>query len=325
MSLYRTGLPQLEGQPFLTDGGIETTLIFHDGFDLPDFAAFHLLKDERGATALTRYFERYADLARRFGTGLILESPTWRASADWGDRLGYSRAGLAHANRASIRMLEQLRNRMQHGEPVVISGCVGPRGDGYVATNVMSAAEAETYHREQIEVFADTDADMVSAITMNYSAEAIGIARAARRFKLPVAVAFTVETDGKLPTGQPLGEAIDEVEQATAGYVSYFMLNCAHPSHFAAILAKGEPWTARIRGLRANASHKSHAELNGSVELDIGNPDELAYAYASLRRGPLRNLNVLGGCCGTDERHIERIARECVPLIARRMSAARSV
>lgn len=321
MARYRGGLPQLEGQPFLTDGGIETTLIFHDGLELPDFAAFHLLRDQQGSAALARYFQGYADLARRFDTGLILESPTWRASSDWGKRLGYSQAELAGANRDAIRMLEMLRARMPRQTPAVISGCVGPRGDGYVATNAMSAAEAESYHRPQIETFAATQADMVCAMTMNYAEEAVGIVRAARRFGLPVAISFTVETSGSLPTGQSLAQAIREVDEVTAGYTSYFMLNCAHPSHFANVLAADAPWVARIRGLRPNASRKSHAELNESAELDTGDPGELASAYADLLGGPLQRLNILGGCCGTDHRHVRHIAVRCIPVIAQRCAA----
>jgi len=314
MSRYRQQLPQLNGKPFLTDGGIETTLIFQDGLVLPYFAAFHLLREEHGAAALTRYFRNYAGIASRFGAGLILESATWRASADWGQRLGYSTEQLAEANREAIRLLERLRGELVHGKPVVISGCVGPRGDGYVPSQAMSATEAEAYHRAQIETFAKTAADMICAITMNYSAEATGIVRAARRSAMPVAVSFTVETDGRLPTGQPLREAIEEVDEATAGYAGYYMLNCAHPEHFAGAFDGDDAWSARIRGVRANASRQSHAELNEAAELDSGNPGELARAYAALRRGPLRGMNVFGGCCGTDHRHVERIAEQCIPL-----------
>lgn len=315
MSRYRSALPQLEGGPFLTDGGIETTLIFLDGLDLPDFAAFYLLRTEPGTAALQKYFRAYAAIAARFNVGLILESATWRASADWGARLGYSSAALADANRAAIRLLEQIRDEIAHRQPVVISGCVGPRGDGYVPSHAMSVAEAADYHRDQVETFADTAADMVCAITMNYAAEAVGITRAAQRAGMPVAIAFTVETDGNLPTGQPLEAAIREVDEDTAGYPGYYMLNCAHPAHFERALVAGEPWTARIRGLRANASRKSHAELNESTELDIGDPAELASLYAQLRRKQLPHLNVMGGCCGTDHRHLECIAEACVPLI----------
>jgi len=304
---HRNALPQLDGGLFITDGGLETSLIFNDGLALPDFAAFLLLKDEDGKAALRRYYGAYAAIAARFGTGLILESATWRASADWGERLGYSRRELIEANRSAIRLLEDFRQARS-----VISGCVGPRGDGYQPTRVMSAEAAADYHREQIGTFAGAGADMVSAITMNYVEEAIGIAQASKDAGMPAAISFTVETDGRLPTGQPLGEAIEQVDAATRAYPSYYMLNCAHPEHFEKAL-RG-PWTARIRGLRANASRKSHAELNDSTELDIGDPAELGGQYAELRQYLLPRLNVMGGCCGTDYRHVEKIAAACTPL-----------
>jgi homocysteine S-methyltransferase len=311
MTAHRRSLPQLGDEFFLTDGGIETTLIFLEGLELPDFAAFDLLRRKDGEAALQKYFLTYAALATRFATGLVLESATWRASADWGTRLGYDAAELATANRRAIELLEAIRGELRsHPRPIVISGCVGPRGDGYNPAQTMSEHDAEAYHAAQIQTFRDTAADMVTAITMNYVAEAIGIARAAERHGMPVAISFTVETDGRLPTGQPLGAAIEAVDAATSRSAAYYMVNCAHPTHFEHVLLEGEPWVRRVRGLRANASRKSHAELNESPELDIGDPDELAEQYAALRRR-LPHLTVMGGCCGTDERHIERIAAAC--------------
>lgn len=314
MTRHRNGLPQLAGAFFLTDGGIETTLIFHEGLTLPDFAAFHLLKNPEGEASLRRYFRTYAEIAKRLGTCLILESATWRANADWGQKLGYTPAGLASANRRAVRLLEELRSEYETDQtPVVISGCLGPRGDGYVPDRAMSAQEAEAYHRPQIETFANTTAEMVCAITINYVEEAVGIACAAQRADMPVAISFTVETDGKLPTGQTLKSAIEQVDDATSGYPSYYMINCAHPTHFVGVLAEGEPWVKRIRGLRANASRMSHAQLNEASELDAGNPTELAQEYADLKKR-LPQLNVMGGCCGTDHRHIEQIGSACLPL-----------
>ena len=144
MAGYRTALPQLGGTMFLTDGGIETTLIFHEGLDLPDFAVFDLLRRPGGEAALRKYFGTYAALAKRFGVGLVLESATWRASADWGARLGYTREALAEANRGAIRLLEGLRGEVEDGmTTAVISGCVGPRGDGYTPGHTMSEKDAE--------------------------------------------------------------------------------------------------------------------------------------------------------------------------------------
>jgi S-methylmethionine-dependent homocysteine/selenocysteine methylase len=310
---YRSALPQLSGDVFLTDGGIETTLIFLDGLELPYFAAFHLLKDDAGTAALRKYFTAYAALARRLGTGFVLESATWRASADWGEKLGYSRDAIVDANRKAVTLLHAIRDAHEGGATrMVVSGCIGPRGDGYDPDAFMSADEAERYHALQATTFRDADADMVTAITMTYPNEAIGLTRAARAAGMPVAISFTVETDGRLPNGQPLGAAIEEVDAATASAPAYYMINCAHPTHFAGVLAQGAGWTSRIRGLRANASTKSHAELDQATELDAGNPAELAAQYRDLR-ATLANLTVLGGCCGTDQRHVEAIARAVSP------------
>jgi S-methylmethionine-dependent homocysteine/selenocysteine methylase len=313
---YRDALPQLGGDLFLTDGGIETSMIALEGLDLPEFAAFPLLDSPQGAVALRRYFRSYVEVARRHGTGLILESATWRASADWGAKLGFAPGAIADLNRRAISLLEEVRDEPDAGETrIVVSGCVGPRRDGYDAAGALSAAEAERYHGAQIETFAGTAADMVAALTLTYAEEATGIARAAARAGLPVAISFTVEIDGRLASGQSLGAAVEAVDEATDGYPSYFMINCAHPSHFCAVLDRGEPWTARVRGLRANASRLSHAELDELAEPDAGDPEELGREYAPLKRR-LPQLNVFGGCCGTDQRHLEHIAAALAPLFA---------
>lgn len=311
MAKYRHHLPQLDGGLYLTDGGIETTLIFHEGLELPDFAAFHLLRDLTGTAALRRYFQRHAEIARAHGTGFIFESATWRASPDWGAKLGYSNEALAEANRKAIDLLAVLRDELETGRStMVISGCIGPRGDGYDPGEVMTPSEAEAYHSFQARVFAGTEADLITAITMTNTPEAIGLARAARRAGMPVVISFTLETDGRLPTGQPLGEAIREVDGATGRAPAYYMVNCAHPTHFAPVL-EAAPWAERLRGIRANASKRSHAELDAAPDLDDGDPVELGADYAALR-ARLPWINVLGGCCGTDHRHIEAICGACL-------------
>jgi S-methylmethionine-dependent homocysteine/selenocysteine methylase len=312
MTRYRTQLPQLSSDLFLTDGGLETTLIFHQGINLPDFAAFDLLKQPIGYQILQNYYRTYANLAREYGVGFILESATWRSNPDWGTKLGYNREALAEINRKAIAMLHDIRNEYETDKTkMVISGCLGPRGDGYNPSDLMTAAEAEQYHLPQIETFKQADADLVTAITMNYVEEAIGIARAAQSIGMPVVISFTVETDGKLPTSQPLKEAIAQVDTLTDQAPAYYMINCAHPTHFSNVLAAGEPWIERIRGIRANASIRSHAELNDSETLDAGNPTELGSQYRELKH-KLKHLNVLGGCCGTDHRHVEAMCKACV-------------
>lgn len=314
MARYRNHLPQLSNDLFLTDGGIESTLIFHEGFELPEFAAFDLLNHHAGYKALQKYFRTYAALARKYEVGLILESATWRANPDWGAKFGYSSADLTEMNRKAIALLQGIRSEYETEQSrMVISGCLGPRGDGYIPANVMTADEAEHYHRAQIETFRDADADLVTAITMNYAEEAIGITRAAQLVGMPVVISFTVETDGNLPTGQTLKDAIAQVDQATHQAPAYYMINCAHPTHFADVLSENEPWLERIRGIRANASTKSHAELNELETLDDGNPEELGCQYHEIL-DKLPHVNVLGGCCGTDHRHVEAICKACLPV-----------
>jgi S-methylmethionine-dependent homocysteine/selenocysteine methylase len=313
MPKYRSNLPLLSDKLFLTDGGLETTLIFHEGIELPHFAAFDLLRTPEGVQTLRRYYARHAAIAEANGLGFILESPTWRASADWGQRLGYAKSALAALNRRAIALMVDLREGCESpGSPMVISGCVGPRGDGYDPGRMMSPDEAEAYHAAQIGIFADSEADLVTAVTMTYAEEAIGIARAAARARMPVAISFTLETDGRLPTGQSLKDAVAAVDAATARAPLYYMINCAHPTHFSHVLATGEPWLTRLRGLRANASKRSHAELDAAPDIDAGDPIELGAEYRALRRR-LPWINVLGGCCGTDHRHVQAICAACLP------------
>lgn len=307
---HRHRLPQLDAaRPFLADGGLETTLIFHRGLDLPCFAAFDLLKDDGGRHELRTYFDPYVDLARERGVGFVLDTATWRANPDWAGQLGYSLDELDAANRSAVALAEDVRAAGEaKGTPIVINGVVGPRGDGYDPGALMSPDEAQAYHARQVAAFADSAADMVTAVTMTNADEAIGVARAARAHDLPAAISFTLETDGRLPDGQPLRVAIERVDAETGGSVAYYMINCAHPSHFAGVLEEEGAWRERIGGLRANASAKSHAELDEALELDEGNPAALGAEHGALRRR-LGAVAVLGGCCGTDCRHVEAIGR----------------
>jgi S-methylmethionine-dependent homocysteine/selenocysteine methylase len=314
MAKYRHNLPQLGNHIFLTDGGLETTLVFHQGLELPEFAAFDLLKSEAGYKILENYYRTYIQLAHAYNVGFILESATWRANPDWGIKLGYELERLVDLNQTAIALLMDLRAQSETSQcPMVISGCVGPRGDGYLPTQAMSIPDAADYHRVQIETLRDAGADLVTAMTINYVEEAIGITQAAQAAEIPVVISFTVETDGKLPTGQTLKAAIEQVDTVTHQGPVYYMINCAHPSHFADCLATNEPWLERIRGIRANSSTKSHAELNESESLDEGNPAELGQQYQQLRE-QFPQITILGGCCGTDDRHIAAICKACLPV-----------
>ena len=304
---FRTDLPQLHGDVFIADGGLETYLYFKKGFELPEFASFVLLESPAGRKALEDYFGDFWVIAQKYGTGAVFETPTWRANPDWGEKLGYDLSQLEQVNGDSVELLSLLRARSEGGGAIVISGAIGPRGDGYKATTSMAPSEARDYHSWQVSVLAETDADLASAFSLNYADEATGIVLAARQCEMPVVISFTVETDGNLVTGQPLGDAIRQVDGATGGHASYFMVNCAHPTHFESQLSVADAWRERVRGVRANASSMSHAELDVAEELDEGDPAELASQYRRLQE-ELPGLRVVGGCCGTDHVHVAAIA-----------------
>ena len=305
-------LPQLSAPLTVTDGGLETTLVYQHGIDLPDFAAFPLLDTEAGRAALAAYYEPYLDLGRRLGVAVIVDTPTWRANLDWGARLGYDPIRLAAVNRRAVEFVRELATSGPGG-PVehVVDGVVGPRGDGYVVGETMSASEAAAYHGLQARAFAEAGAAMMTAVTMTYVDEAIGVARAASSVGLPVVISFTVETDGALPSGEPLGDAIARVDDATDGAPAYYMVNCAHPTHFAEQLTPGAGWLTRVKAIRANASRCSHAELDVATELDRGDVADLAGWYRRLH-SILPDLRVVGGCCGTDHEHVTAIAEALV-------------
>ncbi|OXA75878.1 homocysteine S-methyltransferase [Flavobacterium aquidurense] len=307
-------LPNESDDIFLTDGGLETTLIFLEGFELPYFAAFDLLKESKGYDAIKNYYSRYLKIAKKYKTNFILESPTWRTNPDWIEKIGYSGNQLAELNEKAVKLLVDLKTEFENKiDSILISGCVGPRGDGYAPDNCMTTQEAQHYHGQQIKTLSQTAVDFISALTMNYAEEAIGIVEAAASFDLPVVISYTVETDSKLPTGMSLKEAIEKADKNVSVPPLYFMINCAHPTHFLNELKEHakEEWVKRIKGIRANASCKSHAELDEAIELDRGVPKDLGEEYKKLKDS-FPHLNVFGGCCGTDEEHIVEIMDQII-------------
>lgn len=312
MAKYRNDLPHSSGEVLLTDGGLETTLIFDNEIDLPLFASYPLLDHEAGRSALKQYYRHYVNVAINHGVSIVLDTPTWRASADWGAKLGHDTEALNRLNTKAVELLQEVRSESEsESTKIVISGNLGPRGDGYDPGDMMSSAAAKSYHQAQINTFAEAGADLITVLTMTYVDEAIGIAQAAQESHMPIVVAFTVETDGKLPSGQSLRDAIEQVDAATDSSVLCFGINCAHPEHFDDVLNPSEEWVKRVGLLRANASRMSHDELDNSEELDSGNPEELGRQFADLRKR-VPSLLVLGGCCGTDHRHIREIAAACL-------------
>ena len=314
MSKYRNNLPQLSGGLFISHGGLETSLVYREKVSLPCFASFHLLNEKSKYEWIRNYLKTFVNIAEKYNVGYILESNTWRANPDWITKLGYSNEDFIYFNKKSIELLEDIRNEYNTDKiPIILNGCIGPRSDGYNPSFLMTSGQAKEYHSKQIEIFSQTNADMITAFTLTYSEEAIGIVQAAKQFQMPIAISFTLETDGNLPTGQSLKDAIQTVDKATENGPIYYLINCVHPCYFINLFNSNEDWTLRIHGIRGNASKKTHEELDNSKELDSGNPEEFAEYYLQLLY-KLKNFNILAGCCGTDYRHAEQICKLCTPL-----------
>lgn len=292
----------------LSDGGLETTLIFDRGVELPQFAAFPLVEDDEGRALLREYWQPYLDLALARGVGFDVDTATWRANRDWATLLGYDARALHAANRDAASFARSLADRLPDGR---VTGVVGPRGDGYVVADEMTAEQATDYHRDQVRALVDGGVDQVAAMTLGYAAEAVGVARACAETGVRAVVSFTVETDGLLPDGTTLRAALETVDAETDASPAGYLVNCAHPTHLAGALTDG-PWLERIVGLRANASAMSHAELDAAEELDAGDPSDLANRYRDLL-DVLPRLDLVGGCCGTGVPHVDAIARVCLP------------
>jgi homocysteine S-methyltransferase len=287
---------------YVSDGGLETDLIFHHGVDLPEFAAYPLLNTSEGRGLLRSYFEGYAAIAERAGAGLRLESPTWRANPDWGAALGDDAGALDRVNQGAIGFLREIAEDWgDRISDIRVVGMVGPRGDGYAAGSASNADEAAEYHAAQVVSFAAAGADEVEALTMTDTYEALGVARAAEAAGVPAVLSFTVETDGRLPDGTALGDAVSTIDRDTPP--AYFMVNCAHPQHVLPALEGAGPWVDRVRGVRSNASTQSHAELDEAESLDEGDLGVLVPAHRELEKH-LPALEIVGGCCGTDARHV---------------------
>lgn len=293
---------------FLSDGGLETFLIFDKGYELPCFSAAVLLNTEQGQADLTAYFERFIGIAKSAGRGFVMDAPTWRAGTAWAGPLGQTLKEVMATNARAVSFVATLRAKHETDDcPILINGLVGPAGDAYAPDTEIAAQDALLIHAPQIHALGKAGVDMISAMTFTHAQEAIGIVQAAKEIDVPIVIAFTLETDGRLPSGQSLADAIAEVDAATGDGPAYYMINCAHPDHFRDVLDTNAAWTLRIGGIRSNASRMSHSELDAAEELDDGDPVELGQLSAELAMR-LPNIRVIGGCCGTDHRHVGCIA-----------------
>jgi S-methylmethionine-dependent homocysteine/selenocysteine methylase len=301
--------PRLENKFYLTEGGTETDVLYKWGFELPEFAMFPLLDDPKADQVIRDIYRRYFDVAEKHDTGMLIVGHDYRASPDWGAKLGYTPEGLADMERRTIGFLDSIRREYEDRvSDVYIAGGVGPRGDAYGTGGGITEAEAEDYHSVQLTTLKSTPADMAIALTINNIAEAVGIVRAAESIDIPIGISLTLTTEGRLGSGPTLRDAIETIEEKTNGAAAWFGTNCSHPLEFASALADDGPWRDRLRYVRPNAAKMDKVALCKLGHLEDGDPVELGEQMGGVaRRFP--RADILGGCCGTDERHLGEIAK----------------
>lgn len=301
--------PRLEGKFYLTEGGTETEVLYKWGFELPEFAMFPLLDDPKADDVIRNMFRRYLDVAAEQNTGVLLNGHDYRASPDWGAKLGYSDEGLREMQRRTIQFLDEMRAEYaDRVSDVYIAACIGPRGDAYGTGGEITADEAEDYHSVQMQNLDGTAADMAVAATFNNVPEAIGVIRAASGVGMPIGVSLTLTPEGRLRSGPTLREAIETVDEATASAAAWFGTNCAHPIEFEDALTDEGPWLDRLRYIRPNAAKMDKIALCSLGHLEDGDPVELGEQMGEIARR-LPRADIIGGCCGTDERHLSEIAQ----------------
>lgn len=304
------GFPaQRQGVRFLTEGGQETEIMYKFGHELPEFAMYPLLENAAAMAELKGMYERVLDVAATHGFAVMLTGLDYRASPDWGAKLGYSREALANALIQSIEFLREV-SRPYQGQisEIKIGGMTGPRGDAYSLNKSITAEEAEDYHSFHTEVVKRAGVSFTSAVTFNSVPEAIGAARAAAKLDMPIYISFTLDSNHRLKSGPSLKEAIETVDrEAGVAKPDFYGLNCSHPLEFEPALEPGD-WIKRVRSLRPNASAKDKMELCTIGHLEDGDPVDLGLRMGALaRRYP--HIDIWGGCCGTWDKHLNQIAK----------------
>lgn len=293
---------------FMINGGLETTLIYKYNLELPFFSCIDLFKNVNTKKIIYQYYLEYLKVAQKYNSFIIIDTPTWRFNKDWASKLGYNEIELLNRNKEAVVLISKLKNDYNN---IIISGKIGPKYEGYFISEKMSIEESKNYHSTQIKTFSELNIDIITASAMNYVEEAIGISYSAKDKSIPLVISFTLNNDSKLPSGMALEDAINYIDYITNEYPIYYMINCVHPKYFIELLRinKDKKWINRIRGIRPNASSKSHEELEKLNKLDSGNIDELAN-YCKEIKNICPNINIFGGCCGTNINHVESIYKK---------------
>jgi homocysteine S-methyltransferase len=306
---YQTTFPVRSGEAlFLTEGGIETELMYKWRFELPHVAVFPLLDNPDAVAVMRGIYRRSLDVAAAHGMSAMLTGLDYRASPDWGGLPGYSQEALVEANHQAIDFLRELAREYNDDLPrVLVGGIIGPRGDAYELNRTITADAAEDYHATQLTTLKQADVDFAAAMTFNNIPEAIGVARAATTIGVPLVISLTVDSTSRLKSGPTVAEAVETIDAETDGAPACYMLNCSHPVEFEPGLTDGD-WIRRLRGFRPNASKMEKIALCQIGHLEEGDPVELGRLMGDLaRRYP--HMDIWGGCCGTGTVHLGEIAK----------------
>jgi S-methylmethionine-dependent homocysteine/selenocysteine methylase len=305
--------PQKDGRIYLSEGGTETEISYKYGFELPEFAMFPLLDNPEAVSQMQGMYRKYLDVVAKHGMCALIGGLDYRASPDWGKLLGYSPQGLAEANHKSIDFLREVASEYASDIPeILIQGLIGPRGDAYERNISISENEAEDYHSIQLTTLKEANVDLALAITFNNVSESIGVARAAKKIGVPLAISLSLDSTSKLNSGPSLAEAITTIDAETDLAPEFYLINCSHPLEYEPAIESGD-WINRVRGVRPNASKMEKIELCQIGHLEDGDPVELGAQCGDLaRRYP--HMDIWGGCCGTWDTHLDQIAKNILAI-----------
>lgn len=304
------------GTPIITDGGIETRIMFETNLSMdPELQVAALVPDPDGAAALRSIYESYIKAAGEFGLPIVIGTPTFRASLNFARRAGHGgEESVRELNVGAVRLLRQLREDSDH-RPIFIAGVIGPSGDAYTPGDALGAPEAAAYHRLQTEVLAEEGVEFLFAPTFPAVDEALGVAMAMGRSGLPYVVSFVLDTAGRVLDGTPLTAAIERIDNEALPPPLYYSISCVYPDVAARALEDAardsKTLVGRIAELKANGSPLGTDELVRLDHIEATPPEPFAELLWSLHEShPV--LRVIGGCCGTDDRHIRALAERMV-------------
>ncbi len=266
--------------------------------------------EEKKRQALSKIIRQYIDIGKRYDIPLLLSTPTWRANKERIDNAGF---GDNDVNGDNFRFLESLKNSYgAYSQKIFICGLMSCRGDAYKPEEALSVKDAATFHAWQAQQLAKTSVDFILGATLPALSEAQGLASALAQTKKPYVLSFVLRPEGTLLDGTPIKECIETIDREISPSPFAYMANCTHSSTFQKAFQPSfnisDSTKKHIIGLLANTSSLTPEELNENVTLQEEKPELFGRRLAAISSD--FGVKILGGCCGTDNRHIEELARQ---------------